>query len=38
MSMQPVLNLLSHILLLPDRLLRFRDLNRHYDSSADLEH
>jgi hypothetical protein len=38
MSMQPGLNLLYNIFLFFHRLLSFRDLDRHYDSPADLVH
>jgi hypothetical protein len=38
MSMQPGLNLLYNIFLFFHRLLSFRDLDRHYDSTTDLVH
>jgi hypothetical protein len=38
MSMQPGLILLYVILLFFHRLLSFRDLDRHYDSTTDLVH
>jgi len=38
MSMQPSLILLPDIFLLPNRLLGFRDFDRHYDPPTDLVH